>query len=154
MQQPTHTLSLETILAFTREKMQQLLHTLENEKSILEKNDIDELEKITLEKLTLTEQVEKNEKQRINFLSEKMLDPTEPSQWLSNNKLILTWQEIKKISEQCQKLNLVNGLVINGNRRKVQTQLEILNSAPATELVYSSSGESVNQGNSTTLARA
>ena len=154
MQHATHTLSLETLLAFTRDKMQQLLNVLKNETSILEKNNIDELENITLEKMLLTEAIEANEQQRIRFLSEKALDPAEPKQWLNNNNLVLIWQEIKKASEQCQKQNLINGLVINSNRRRVQTQLEILNSAPAAELVYSSSGESVNQRNSNTLARA
>lgn len=152
---PVHSLSLETILIFSRDKMQQLLKLLQKEASVLEKNNIDELESITQEKMTLTEQIEKNEQQRIHFLSSKSLNAAEPAQWLTNNKLISIWREIKEFSEQAQKQNQVNGQVIFGNRRRLKTQLEILStSAPAVELTYSASGKNVNQHNSNTLARA
>ena len=155
MQHSTQSLSLETILTFTQDKMQQLLHVLKNETSILEKNNIEELESITLKKIALTEQIEKGEQQRVQFLSAKSLKPNEPAQWLNNNKLISLWANIKKLSEEAQKQNQINGLVINGNRRRVQTQIEILStSSPAVELTYSSSGENINQRNSNTLAHA
>lgn len=155
MQHTAHTLSLETILDFTRDKMQQLLHVLENETAVLAENNLEAMEKITLEKITLTEQIEKNEQRRIQFLSEKSLNPNEPKQWLLNNKLNADWQKIKTFSEQCQKQNQINGLVINGNRRRVQAKIDILNSSsPAVELVYSASGESINQRDSKTLAHA
>ena len=146
------TLSLETILTFTQDKMLHLLELLKSETLILEKNDVDELEKITLEKISITEEIEKNEAQRVNFLNEKALDPNEPATWLSNNKLISTWSNIKNLSEQAQKQNQINGIVINGNRRRVQTKIEILStSSPASELVYSASGENINQKNSKIL---
>ncbi len=148
-------LSLETILTLAQDKMQNLLQLLKNETLILEKNNIEELEKITLEKIAITEEIEKNEQQRIHFLNSKELNPNEPATWLSNNKLISTWSNIKKLSEQAQKQNQINGMVINGNRRRVQTKIEILNaSSPASELVYSASGENINQKNSKTLAHA
>ena len=135
--------------------MQQLLHTLKKETSILENNNIEELKSITLEKIALTEQIEKGEQQRVQFLSAKSLKPNEPVQWLNNNKLISLWENIKIISEEAQKQNQINGLVINGNRRRVQTQIEILStSSPAVELTYSSSGENINQHSSNTLAHA
>jgi len=155
MLDPVHSLSLETILTISRDKMQQLLNLLKKEAAVLEKNNIDELESITKEKITLTEQIEKNEQQRIHFLTEQSFNAAEPSQWLSNNKLITTWKEIKELSEQAQKQNQVNGQVIFGNRRRLKTQIEILStSAPAVELTYSASGENINQRNSNTLARA
>jgi len=154
MQTSTHTHSLESILIFSRDQMQQLLHVLNNETEALRNNnDLEKLEKITLEKIKLSENIEANEQQRIRFLSEKNLDPNDPKQWLNHNKLIFIWQEIKILSEKSQKQNLINGLVINGNRRRIQAQLEILNVRPAIELAYSSSGESINQKNSTTLAQ-
>ena len=146
------TLSLETILTLTQDKMLHLLELLKSETLILEKNNIEELEKITLEKITITESIEKNEQQRVHFLNTKALNPNEPATWLSNNKLISIWSNIKKLSEQAQKQNQINGMVINGNRRRVQTKIEILNtSAPASELVYSASGENINQKNSKIL---
>lgn len=146
------TLSLETILTLTQDKMLHLLELLKSETLILEKNNIEELEKITLEKITITESIEKNEQQRVHFLNTRALNPNEPATWLSNNKLISTWSNIKKLSEQAQKQNQINGIVINGNRRRVQTKIEILStSAPASELVYSASGENINQKNSKTL---
>lgn len=146
-------LSLESILTTTQDKMQQLLKVLKNETSILEKNNIEEFEGITQEKISLTEQIEKNEQLRIHFLTSKSLNPNEPSQWLQNNKLNSLWAKIKKLSEQAQKQNQINGLVINGNRRRVQTQIEILSaSPPAAELIYSASGENIKQRNSNTLA--
>jgi flagellar biosynthesis/type III secretory pathway chaperone len=155
MLDPVHSLSLETILIFSRDKMQQLLNLLQKEAKVLENNNIDELEAITKEKITLTEQIEKNEQQRIHFLTAKSLNAAEPSEWLGNNKLITIWRKIKELSEQAQKQNQVNGQVIFGNRRRLKTQLEILSSStPATELTYSATGENVNQHNSNTLARA
>ncbi|MDH5369819.1 MAG: flagellar protein FlgN [Gammaproteobacteria bacterium] len=155
MQYSTPSLTLEEILTLIQEKMQQLLHTLKKETSILENNDIEELKSITLEKIALTEQIEKGEQQRVQFLSAKSLKPNEPAQWLNNNKLISLWGNIKILSEEAQKQNQINGLVINGNRRRVQTQIEILStSSPAVELTYSSSGENINQHSSNTLAHA
>jgi len=155
MQYSTQSLTLEEILTLIQEKMQQLLHTLKKETSILENNNIEELKSITLEKIALTEQIEKGEQQRVQFLSAKSLKPNEPAQWLNNNKLISLWENIKIISEEAQKQNQINGLVINGNRRRVQTQIEILStSSPAVELTYSSSGENINQHSSNTLAHA
>lgn len=155
MQPSSHTLSLENILSFTQDKMQQLLQVLKKESTLLENNNIEELESITLKKTNLTEQIEKNEQQRIHFLTAKSLNASEPSQWLQDNKLISIWAKIKTLSEQAQKQNQINGLVINGNRRRLQSQIEILTtSAPAVELTYSASGENVNQRDSNTLARA
>jgi len=155
MPHPAQPLSLESILATTQDKMQQLLKVLKNEISVLEKNKIEEFEGITEEKITLTEQIEKNEQLRIQFLTSKSLNPNEPAQWLKNNKLNSLWSKIKELSEQAQKQNQINGLVINGNRRRVQTQIEILSaSPPAAELVYSASGENIKQRNSNTLAHA
>ena len=152
-QQPL--LSLESILTNTQDKMQQLLDVLLNETSALEKNTLEELESITEKKIALTEQVEKNEYQRIHFLTTKSLNPTIPSEWLDNNKLISLWAKIKDISEQAQKQNQINGLVINGNRRRIQTRLEILNaSPPSAELVYSATGENIKQRSSNTIASA
>lgn len=155
MQDSVHSLSLETILTFTQDKMQQLLQVLKKETALLEKNNVEELTSITLEKVTLTEQIEANEQQRIKFITAKSLNANEPSQWLDNNKLISIWTKIKSLSTQAQKQNQINGLVINGNRRRIQTQIEIITtSAPAVELTYSASGENINQRNSNTLALA
>ncbi|HFD32074.1 MAG TPA: flagellar protein FlgN [Gammaproteobacteria bacterium] len=148
-------LSLELILLFTKSKMQQLLQTLMNEKEVLANNDIHHLEKITQEKTKLTDDIEKNEQQRINFLNAKALDPNEPSQWLVSKKLSAIWKEIKEISEKAQKQNQINGQVINGSRRRVKTKIEILSTAtPSAELTYSSSGENISQRTSKTLAHA
>lgn len=153
MKHPTQSHNLETILSFTQDKMQQLLNVLNNETSVLEINNIDELENITLEKITLTQQIEEVEQQRVKFLTGKSLNPNEPAQWLNNNKLISIWDNIKTLSVKAQKQNQINGLVINGNRRRVQTQIEILNtSSPASELTYSASGENIKQRSSNTLA--
>ena len=145
--------SLEHILSTSRDTMQKLLDTLMLETEVLEKNDIEELERVTLEKLALTDAVETNEKQRASFLLEHSLNPLEPEQWINTGVLKTLWQEIKEISSKCQRQNQVNGLVINSNRRRVKAQLEILNASPSLELIYSASGETVNPGNSKKLAQ-
>ena len=153
MQHSNPSLSLETILTSTQEKMHKLLQLLNDETTVLKNNNIEELESITQKKITLTKQIEENEQQRIHFLNEKSLNPNEPAQWLQNNKLISIWEKIKTLSEQAQKQNQVNGLVINGNRNRVQTQIEIFTtSSPAAELVYSATGQNIKQRNSNTLA--
>lgn len=153
MQHTNQSISLETILTSTQEKMHELLQLLNDETTVLKKSNIEELEIITQKKITLTKQIEENEQQRIHFLSAKSLNPNEPAQWLQNNKLISIWEKIKTLSEQAQKQNQVNGLVINGNRNRVQTQIEIFTtSSPAAELVYSASGQNIKQRDSNTLA--
>ena len=114
---------LESILLFTHEKMQQLYQLLKSESEILRNNNIEELEDITLKKISLTEQIEKSELQRINFLSENSLNPNEPTQWLKNNKLISVWEKMKSISIKAQKQNQIKGQVIYGNRRRIQTKI-------------------------------
>lgn len=144
---------LESILQTTQDKMHNLLQLLKAEAVILEKSDIEQLESITIQKIAVTEEIEKHEQQRIHFLSQKSLDPNEPTQWLKNNKLISIWSKIKTLSEKAQKQNQVNGMVINGNRRRIQSKIEIFSSSvPAAELTYSSSGENINQNSSKTLA--
>ncbi len=151
----TQALSLEPILLFTRDKMRLLLQALNSETTVLKNNNISALEKITLEKNILTEQIEKNEQQRVHFLNSTSLNPNEPSQWLISSKLKSIWDEIKQLSEAAQKQNQINGQVINGNHRRIKTQIEILTtSSPSVELTYSSSGENINQHQSNTLAHA
>jgi len=148
-------LSLEEILLFTKDKMHSLLQALNNETRVLKKNNISDLEKITEEKIKLTSEIEENEQQRIHFLTNKALNPNEPTQWLLSNNLKSIWEEIKLLSEKAQKQNQINGQVINGNHRRVKTQIEILStSSPSVELTYSSTGENINQHNSKTLAHA
>lgn len=155
MQADLQSSSLESILNTTLERMQQLLKALVNETSALKNNDIEKVEATTAEKIILTEQIEESEKQRIHFLSTRGLDSSKPSEWLHNKKLNSLWKKIKNVSEKAQRQNQINGLVINGNRRQVETKIEILcASPPAVELVYSSSGENIKQRNSNTIARA
>ena len=153
MNYSNHSLSLETILIFAENKMQQLLQVLNRETSILEDNNLKELESITLEKISLSVQIEKNEQQRIHFLTAKLLNPSEPSQWLENNKLISLWLDIKKLSVKAQKQNQINGQIINDNRRRLQTQIEVLStSSPAAKLVYSAESENIIHRDSNSLA--
>ena len=100
---PQQSLSLEVILNTTQDKMSKLLHSLKNETSALERNNIDELQSITEEKTSLTTQIEKNEQQRIHFLTNEKLNPNEPTQWLDNNKLINIWEEIKDLISESTK---------------------------------------------------
>ena len=155
MQHSTQPTSLESILATAQEKMQQLLKLLLNETAALQKNNLDELEEITKNKIILTEQIEKNEQQRVHFLTIRGLNSSSPSEWLHSEKLKVLWIEIKSFSEQAQKQNQINGMVINGNRHRVQTQIDILNAAPpSVELVYSASGENIKHRNSNSIAQA
>ena len=148
-------LSLEQILLVSAEKMQQLLKLLHQETALLKKNNIDDLENLTHEKITLTEQIENNEQQRLQFLNEHSLDPNTPKQWLRSKRLVSIWDKIKDIAIESKRQNQINGLVINSNRNRIKTQIEILNtsSLPAADLVYSSSGESIKQRNLNSLAR-
>jgi flagellar biosynthesis/type III secretory pathway chaperone len=154
MQNATH--SLASILTISIEKMQQLLQTLNQETELLKKNNIDELESITEKKTTITEQIEQNEQRRIHFLTSQSLNPENPEQWLNNNLLLTLWKKLKTVSTLAKTQNQINGLVINRNRNRIKSQIQILttSSLPAADLVYSASGVSVPQRNSKTLARA
>lgn len=156
MQTSGSNFSLEKILTLCSDSMQQLLVLLQEETAVLKDNDIPRLEDITLNKIAATEQVEKNELLRVQFLNQQSLDPNQPGQWIKNAKLKSIWNELKDFASQCQKQNQINGLVINGYRNQVKTQIEILStsSLPEADLVYSSSGEGVQQRKSKTLAHA
>ena len=155
MQQPTQSVSLETILTATQDTMQQLLKVLLNETAALEKNSIEEFSSINQKKILLTEKVEQSEQMRVQFLTKNALNPNEPSQWIQGDKLNSLWSKIKELSTQAQKQNQINGLVINGNRRRAQTKIDILSAnPPSSELTYSSSGENIKQRNSKTIAHA
>lgn len=155
MQQPTQSVSLETILATIQDNMQQLLKVLLNETAALEKNSIEEFSSINQKKIMLTEKVEQSEQMRVQYLTKKTLNPNEPSQWIQGEKLNALWSKIKELSTQAQKQNQINGLVINGNRRRTQTKIDILSAnPPSSELTYSSSGVNVKQRNSKTIAHA
>ena len=154
-QQSLQSDSLETILTTTQDTMQQLLQILLNETAALEKNNIDKFTAITQKKIVLTEEIEKSEQMRVQYLIKNSLNPNEPSQCIQGDKLNTLWNKIKDLSTQAQRQNQVNGLVINGNRRQVQTKIDILSAnPPSSELVYSSSGENIKQRNSNTIARA
>ena len=153
MNYSNHSLSLETILIFAQNKMQQLLQVLNRETSIIEENNFGKLESITLEKISLSVQIEINEQQRIHFLTAKSLNPNEPVQWLQNNKMISLWHDIKKLSEKAQKQNQINGQIIDDNRRRLQTQIEILaTSSPAAKLIYSAESKNSIHHDSNSLA--
>ncbi len=155
MSAPAHTLSLEPVLEASIEAMQQLLQLLKYETEMLKNNDIEGLEKITGDKTRLAEKIERLEQQRIVVVKQQNADPAEPRQWLINATLQKQWQKLRNVSEQAQRQNQVNGLVINGRRNSIQTQIEILcNARPATDLVYSANGKNIKQDNSSTLARA
>ena len=134
--------------------MQQLLQLLKSETELLKSNDIEALEKITSEKTKLAEKIERLEHQRIVVVKQQNADPAEPRQWLVTTTLQKQWKKLRNISEQAQRQNQINGLVINGRRNSIQTQIEILcNARPATDLVYSANGKNIKQDNSSTLAR-
>ena len=149
------TSSLESILGSSLDKIQQLLKILQQETELLKEKNIAELENLTVEKTHLTEQIEHNEKQRIRFLTENSVDPNQPEQWLKTPQLKTTWESIQNYAEQSKKQNQINGLVINGNRNRIKTQIEILSrsSLPPADLVYSASGEGIKQRSNKTLAR-
>lgn len=156
MQTTRSDFSLEKILTRYTTSMQQLLSFLQDETAVLKTNDIPRLEEITLNKIAITEQVEKNEQLRIQFLSQHSLDPNQPEHWITNSTLNSLWNQLKEVAGECQKQNKINGLVINGYRNQVKTKIEIFStsSLPAADLVYSSAGESIQQRNSKTLAHA
>lgn len=155
MSSTSNTLKLEKILVNSQSKMQALFELLKIETNILKKNNTEAFEEVTAKKVALTEEIESSEKQRSQLLISMALNPNEPSQWLLNNKLKTIWNQLKTISEQAQKQNQINGLVINGNRRRIETKIQILSAAtPSTELVYSASGENVKQRSSSPIAQA
>ncbi|MFK5913952.1 MAG: flagellar protein FlgN [Woeseiaceae bacterium] len=147
--------SLINILSSTQDKVTQLLKLLLLETKMLEKNDIEALETITLKKVDITEQLEKSDQQRIAFLTSYSLNPDNPQQWLKTNEQKKIWQEIKTLSIKAQKQNQINGQVINGSRNRIQSQIQILNALPPSpELTYSAKGANIQQHTSNTLARA
>ena len=147
------TREMEACLAKTEQDMQQLLNILHEEKQNLSENNIDSLESIAENKLEVTARINEHEQVRLSILTSLDINPEQPEKWLISGKLQDSWKAIKETAKQSQKLNHIIGIIISGNKNRVQKQLAILQSTPVPEITYSQSGSCVNQTSSTTLAR-
>ncbi len=154
MQQTPHTLSLDHILQHSQQKMQQLVQLLQQETEALRQNDIALLETIAPQKQQLAADIEAAEQQRVQHLQKRTLDPQQPRQWLKSKTEKACWKKLRQLAEQAHRQNQINGLVINGNRQRIQAQIEILcNAKPGNDLVYSANGKNIRQNDSNTLGQ-
>jgi len=66
-----------------------------------------------------------------------------------------SWMELKQLAQECQQQNQLNGMIINSNKNFVEQASAILQGkAPSSQLQYGSSGKTVAQNQTRTIAKA
>ena len=142
--------------------LQQLLDALHSEHAALSKNDLKAVQSISEEKILLMEHLEDLNKERRTLLENAGLDITSTGigDFLQNSKsprapLIKSlWKEISNLSNQCDKQNNINGIVIESNKRHTENALSILQGKQQNTELYSKKGESIKASHNQTLLRA
>jgi len=64
-----------------------------------------------------------------------------------------TWQRIRSLTRECERLNTINGIVIGKQRRRAEMTLSILQGKSAQDNLYSSHGNTVYTSQSSALGK-
>jgi len=161
MNSPTQS-SLYPVLKDIRAYLKQLLALLNEEHSALENSNIEKLAEFATTKQLLVENLEDLETERKNILSQAGLDLTKTGvadflsrdNTTSKNETNALWDDIAELSRTCEEQNNLNGIIIEGQRRRTEIALQILQGKSTESELYSKHGKSVNAKNKSTSVRA
>lgn len=159
------TITSKTLLPLLQEitsYLQQLLLALKNEHKALSENNIETIQVIAAEKILLMEHLEDLNNERRTLLELAGLDITATGigDFLQNTSsprapLMKTlWDEISKLSSECDKQNNINGIIIESNKRHTENALSILQGKQQNTELYSKNGQSIKASHNQTLIRA
>lgn len=137
-----------------------LQETLQAEYQALSDNDRQGIELAARDKSRLTALLDDLEQERVTLLREAGLDLDrsgvmaylERHQNSSSDPVTRLWQEIEQLSRDCEQQNRINGIIIEHNRKRTETALNILHGQSGNTELYSSSGNTVSSSNRQSIA--
>ncbi|MGM0679732.1 MAG: flagella synthesis protein FlgN [Pseudomonadota bacterium] len=137
-----------------------LQETLQAEYQALSDNDRQGIEQAARDKSRLTALLDDLEQERVTLLREAGLDLDRSGvmaylgrqQNNSADPLAGVWQEIEQLSRECEQQNRINGIIIEQNRKRTETALNILQGQSGNTELYSSSGNAVSASNRQSIA--
>lgn len=139
--------SLEAVLTGEIQCTEQLLRSLESERTALAGRDMAALARSTEQKLEYTQRLEALEREREQLLSELGFcgNPADLGEWFGNLPqaapgLHKLWQQILANTEACRTSNLANGGILEANRQHVEQALSILRGQIGSTSLYDPNG--------------
>lgn len=137
-----------------------LQETLQTEYRALSDNDRQGIEQAARDKSRLTALLDDLEQERVSLLREAGLDLDRSGvmaylsrhQQREANPVATLWQEIEQLSRECEQQNRINGIIIEHNRKRTETALNILQGQTGTTELYSSSGNTVSSSSRQSIA--
>ena len=150
-----NTVSIELIAS-----LQQLHSVLKQEHQFLEEKNIEALSAVAENKKQISSNIELLEQQYIKLITQSGIEPAPQNitQFLemasqSVPELADKWQQIEQLGKACSDQNTVNGIILEYNRRNVESRLAILHGQPLTPDAYSRNGKTTTSTHSNTLAQ-
>lgn len=140
--------------------LQELSLALDNELQYLQQKDIAAITNIARHKRQLSEKVEYLEKQCISLIAESgiALERNAIAQFIHNAAnsvpaLVVNWQKIDQLGKLCADKNQVNGMILESNRRNIESRLAILRGQSLTPDSYARNGKTTSTTFSKSLAQ-
>ncbi|MCF6324249.1 MAG: flagellar protein FlgN [Gammaproteobacteria bacterium] len=95
--------------------------------------------------IKILEKVSQNRVAQLSSADPELLTPPLKSQW----------QQLQVLAHDCRQQNQINGIIIHSTKNFIeQTTAILLGKGPTTELLYGSSGKTINQNQARTIAKA
>ncbi len=137
-----------------------LQETLQAEYQALSDNDRPGIEQAARDKSRLTASLDDLEQERATLLREAGLDLDRSGvmaylgrqQNNSTDPVARIWQDIEQLSRDCEQQNRINGIIIEHNRKRTETALNILQGQTGNAELYSASGSTVSASNRQSIA--
>ncbi len=154
--------NLEPTLQDMATYLEELRRVLIEEYEALSANDLAAIQQAADTKARLSEILDDLEQVRQTRLRDAGLEPGRSGllnyldRHFESRREILTtlWGKIEELGRECNRLNRINGIVIEKNRRRTETALSILQGKPRHTEYYSAEGGSVAATVSQSLAKA
>jgi len=153
---------IEPILQDMATYLDELRRTLIEEYEALASNDLVAVQQAADTKARLSEILDDLEQVRQRQLQEAGLDLNRSGLLHYLNRhfetrrdgLLGLWKKIEELGHECNRLNRINGIVIEKNRRRTENALAILQGKPRNTEYYSAAGARVSTTASQSLAKA
>lgn len=127
------------------EACQKLLILLEDERNALKKRDTKELERIITDKSTSLIALEQGAKQRAAWITTNGKEPSPEHAWTQHieqlgSDMAPQWQQFKRLLEDCQTHNEVNGKMLARNQQAFKRLIAIVRGQSHGQPLYTPKG--------------
>lgn len=132
-----------------------LLDTLAEEYDALSQKNSEQISRLSNHKQQLSLEIEQLEQQRQSLLENAGV--SDFSKWLNTRatgEISSTWDNIQSLLQQCAEQNQVNGIIVENNRRSVETFIGLLRGQSQSEEAYTRSGAMASKHYSAKITQA